>query len=33
MISYGGSPNSLSLLIDTANKITALRLLSQHLFN
>ncbi len=33
MISYGGSPNSLSLLIDTANKTNALRLLSQHLFN
>jgi aspartate kinase len=33
MISYGGSPNSLSLLIDTTNKIDALRLLSKHLFN
>ena len=33
MISYGGSPNSLSLLIDTSNKIEALRLLSEHLFN
>lgn len=33
MISYGGSPNSLSLLIDTTNKIEALRLLSKHLFN
>ena len=33
MISYGGSPNSLSLLIDTKNKIDALRLLSIHLFN
>ncbi len=33
MISYGGSPNSLSLLIDTSNKIDALRLLSKHLFN
>jgi aspartate kinase len=33
MISYGGSPNSLSLLIDTANKVEALRLLSKHLFN
>jgi aspartate kinase len=32
MISYGGSPNSLSLLIDTSNKIEALRLLSKHLF-
>lgn len=33
MISYGGSPNSLSLLIDTKNKIEALKLLSEHLFN
>jgi aspartate kinase len=33
MISYGGSPNSLSLLIDTSDKIKALRLLSKHLFN
>jgi aspartate kinase len=33
MISYGGSPNSLSLLIDSSNKIEALRLLSKHLFN
>jgi aspartate kinase len=33
MISYGGSPNSLSLLIDTANKVKALRLLSKHLFH
>jgi aspartate kinase len=33
MISYGGSQNSLSLLIDTTNKIEALRLLSKHLFN
>ena len=33
MISYGGSPNSLSLLIDTSNKKEALRLLSKHLFN
>lgn len=33
MISYGGSPNSLSLLIDTSNKIEALRLLSIHLFD
>jgi aspartate kinase len=32
MISYGGSPNSLSLLIDTINKTQALRLLSNHLF-
>jgi aspartate kinase len=33
MISYGGSPNSLSLLIDSSRKIEALRLLSQHLFD
>jgi aspartate kinase len=33
MISYGGSPNSLSLLIDTSNKTQALRLLSKHLFD
>jgi aspartate kinase len=33
MISYGGSPHSLSLLIDTSRKTEALRLLSQHLFN
>ena len=33
MISYGGSPNSLSLLIDTSKKTEALRLLSKHLFN
>ena len=33
MISYGGSPNSLSLLIDTSNKTEALRLLSKHLFD
>ncbi len=32
MISYGGSNISLSLLIDTANKTEALRLLSKHLF-
>lgn len=32
MISYGGSPNSISLLIDTSNKITALRSLSEYLF-
>jgi aspartate kinase len=32
MISYGGSPYSLSLLIDTKNKLNALRLLSKHLF-
>ena len=33
MISYGGSQNSLSLLIDSSNKIEALQLLSKHLFN
>jgi aspartate kinase len=33
MISYGGSPNSLSLLIDTSKKIEALQLLSKHLFD
>lgn len=32
MISYGGSPHSISLLIDTSNKTRALKLLSQHLF-
>lgn len=32
MISYGGSPHSISLLIDTKNKVEALRLLSKHLF-
>lgn len=32
MIAYGGSPHSLSLLIDTANKKQALQLLSEHLF-
>jgi aspartate kinase len=32
MISYGGSPYSLSLLIDSKNKIEALRQLSKHLF-
>jgi aspartate kinase len=32
MISYGGSPYSLSLLIDTKDKISALRLLNEHLF-
>ena len=32
MISYGGSNNSLSLLIDTKNKTEALKLLSKHLF-
>jgi aspartate kinase len=33
MISYGGSSISLSLLIDTNDKIKALRLLNKHLFN
>ncbi len=33
MISYGGSPISLSLLINTTDKIEALKLLSKHLFN
>lgn len=33
MISYGGSPHSLSLLIDKSNKTAALNLLSKHLFN
>lgn len=32
MISYGGSPYSLSLLIDSSNKVEALRQLSKHLF-
>ncbi|MGI6323447.1 MAG: aspartate kinase [Bacteroidales bacterium] len=32
MISYGGSNNSLSLLIDTKDKIKALKLLSKNLF-
>ncbi len=32
MISYGGSPYSLSLLIDSSNKVDALRQLSKHLF-
>jgi aspartate kinase len=32
MISYGGSPHSISLLIDTSNKVQALKLLSEHLF-
>jgi aspartate kinase len=33
MISYGGSPHSISLLIDTKNKVEALRLLNKHLFD
>lgn len=33
MISYGGSPHSLSLLIDSKNKIDALRLLNKYLFD
>jgi aspartate kinase len=32
MISYGGSPYSLSLLIDTKHKVQALKLLNEHLF-
>ena len=32
MISYGGSPHSISLLIDSSDKTQALRLLSKHLF-
>jgi len=32
MISYGGSPYSISLQIDTKDKIQSLRLLSKHLF-
>lgn len=32
MINYGGSPNSLSLLIDTKNKTQALKQLSKYLF-
>ncbi len=33
MISYGGSPHSISLLIDTKDKTDSLRLLSKHLFS
>ena len=33
MISYGGSPNSISLLIDSKDKISALKLLNKYLFN
>jgi len=33
MISYGGSPYSISLLIDTRDKINALNLLNKYLFN
>ena len=32
MISYGGSQYSLSLLINTSDKVEALKLLSKHLF-
>lgn len=32
MIAYGGSPYSISLLIDTSDKINALRFLNDHLF-
>jgi len=33
MISYGGSPHSISLLIDSKDKITSLNLLNKYLFN
>jgi aspartate kinase len=33
MISYGGSPNSISLLIDSKDKINALNLLNKYLFD
>jgi aspartate kinase len=33
MISYGGSPHSISLLIDSSDKINALKLLNKYLFN
>jgi aspartate kinase len=33
MISYGGSPHSISLLIDSRDKINALKLLNKYLFN
>jgi aspartate kinase len=33
MISYGGSPHSISLLIDTKDKINSLNLLNKYLFN
>ena len=32
MISYGGSSNNVSLLVDTKNKVQALRLLNKKLF-
>jgi aspartate kinase len=32
MISYGGSPYSISLLIDSGDKINALKYLHEHLF-
>jgi aspartate kinase len=32
MISYGGSSNNISLLVDTKNKVQALQLLHQKLF-
>lgn len=32
MIAYGGSPYSISLLVDTKDKIKSLKLLNQHLF-
>ncbi len=33
MISYGGSPYSISLLIDSKDKINSLKLLNKYLFN
>jgi aspartate kinase len=33
MIAYGGSPYSISLLIDSRDKINALKFLNEHLFN
>ncbi|MGB8492543.1 MAG: aspartate kinase [Bacteroidales bacterium] len=33
MISYGGSPHSLSMLIDARHKVEALQLLNKHLFD
>ena len=33
MISYGGSPYSISILIDSSDKINALRFLNEHLFS
>ncbi len=33
MVSYGGSQNNISILVDTAQKVNALKLLNQGLFN